>query len=101
MFHGTYPSQKSFGFLRRQTAFGAFPGHIYLSQDRHDEILFLCFLLDAFRQLVRTQRMNHDSPADHIFDFIPLQIADHMPSEILRQNIIFVPELLRLIFTEV
>ena len=52
------------------------------------------------RQLQAFHRMNHIHLINDIFHLVALQMADHMPLDILRHLLVFIAHLLYFIFTE-
>lgn len=45
--------------------------------------------------------MDQHNPVNNVLDLVCLQMADHMEAQILGKDFIFVPELLRFIFSKI
>ena len=89
------------GFLYGDTKLAFLAGNVYLDQDRDFAVVLYCFLTDRFCQTKRIDRMNQGNFSCNVFYFIPLQMTDHVPVDILWQHFLFFCQLLHFVFTEI
>ena len=80
--------------------FRRFPCDAYFEQDVDRPVVFDRFFLDHVQQFRRFHRMDHRDEWGDVFDFIGLQAADLMPSDVLRQGMVLLDEFLRAVFSE-
>ena len=89
------------GFLYGDTKLAFLAGNVYLDQDRDFAVVLYRFLTDRFCQTKRIDRMNQGNFSCNVFYFIPLQMTDHVPVDILWQHFLFFCQLLHFVFTEI
>ena len=62
--------------------------------------MFLGFLVDGFQKVGRVDAVDERDVRDNVFDFIGLQVANEVPSDVLRQYFVFVAHLLGVVLSK-
>ena len=93
------PGQRKhfFGF---QAEFCLLLGHVYFEKNGHHNVMFCRFLLDGLRQPEAVHGVDHFYLVHDIFDFISLQMPDHVPVYVRRHFSVLVHDLLYFVFAE-
>ena len=73
---------------------------MYLQQNLDRAAAFGGLALDGFGQTRAVHRMDQRDERRDIFDLVGLQVADHMPLDILGQRLVFFAQLLRTALAE-
>ena len=87
-----------FGF---QTEFTLLLCYIHLDKNRNSNIMFGCFMLDRFCKTQRIHGMDKSHFIYNIFDFVALQMSDHVPADIRRKLRYLIHDLLYFVFSEI
>src|SRR6056297_1562465 len=88
------------GFGIIKTKLGLLPGNVKLKQNLEHPVSLLPFLIDHLQKLGFIHTMNKAYKRGDVFDFIGLQMPDHVPFNVLGELFIFIRQLLHPVFPE-
>ena len=89
------------GMIEGDTEFALFTGYVDLDKNRDNDTALLGLDIDFFCQTVAVNGMNQLCFTCDIFDFITLEMSNHMPADVRGKMLRFFAQLLHIIFSEI
>ncbi len=74
--------------------------NMYLEQAGDDAVAFLTLLTDFCQEFVRVNSMDETDERGDVFDFVGLQMADKVPTDVFGELFVFLAQLLHVTFAK-